>query len=84
MNTKVRSEQKPISGFMLDERLATIGALLGRSGLTDEQRQRLECLQSLMMEEARLRLTAPEQARRLDTRIRWVERGAPATALVVH
>ena len=81
MNAKVKTAQHQISPFMLGERLATIRALLGRSGLTDDQRERLARLEALMVEEAGMRLNAPEKARRLDTQIRWIERGAPVRPL---
>ena len=83
MNAKVRIAQHQITPFMLDERLATIRALLNRSGLTDQQREHLTCLEGLMVEEIRMRLIAPEKARRLDTQIRWIERGAPVRPLAV-
>ncbi len=83
MNAKAKTAQHQITPFMLGERLATIRALLKRPGLTGEQRERLTSLESLMVEEARMRATAPERARRLDTKIRWIERGAPVRPLAV-
>jgi len=81
MNAKAKTAQNQITPFMLGERLATIRALLNRPGLTGEQRERLTSLEALMVEEAGTRATAPEKARRLDTRIRWIERGAPVRPL---
>ena len=83
MNAKAKTAPHQITPFMLGERLATIRALLKRPGLTGEQRERLNRLESLMVEEARMRATAPEKARRLDTKIRWIERGAPFRPLTV-
>ena len=83
MNAKVKTLQHQITPFMLGERLATIRALLDRPGLTDEQRERLTCLEAMMVDEARMRSAAPDKARCLDTQIRWIERGAPVRPLAV-
>lgn len=81
MKTHKIAAQSRITPYMQDERLATIDALLHRSGLSEDQRQRLEQLHALIVKEVGLRQSAPGEARRLDTRIRWIERGAPVNPL---
>jgi len=83
MKAHNKSAQTEVSPFMQDERLATIDALMHRSGLSDDQRHRLEQLHGMISEEARIGGLAPEKARRLDTRIRWIERGAPVQPLSI-
>ena len=62
---------------VLDERLALTAALLARDDLEPERRTRLACLRRLLWLAVSARVHSAREARKLETMIRWLDRGAP-------
>ena len=62
---------------VLDERLALTAALLARDDLEPERRTRLVCLRRLLWLAVSARVHSAREARKLETMIRWLDRGAP-------
>jgi hypothetical protein len=74
-----------LSGYMVDERLAWVDALLHRPNLTTEQRARLEAMHNLLAEDSRLRRAHDrEKLGKVETLLRWTDRGADITHIVMH
>jgi len=66
---------------VLDERLALTAALLARTDLEADRRSRLVCLRRLLWLALLARNRSSAEARKLETMIRWLDRGAPLEAI---